>query len=120
MEWNFGIGIVVGVATGALPGYVVTERVVERVAAFGRTVIVRVCAIGAALLALVPAFFLAVVLGGNFGGAWAAYLVGQWAVAIGIGLGIGLVLATCLCGAAIVGAIAGVVVSRALGKHRAA
>jgi hypothetical protein len=120
MEAPFTIGVAVGVAIGAFLGYVVTERLVERIAAFGRAAIVRACAVGAGLLALVPASFPAFVLGGNFGGGWAAYLLGQWAVSIGIGLGIALALAVCLCGAAVVGAILGVIVSRALGKQRAA
>lgn len=119
MEARFAIGIAVGVAGGAFLGYLLTERVVERVTAFGRGAIVLACAIGAVLLALVPASFAALVLGGNLGGASAAFLLGQWAVAIGIEAGIALGLAICLWGAAAAAAPIGVVVSRALGKYRA-
>jgi hypothetical protein len=120
MNALFTVGFAVGFAGGALLGYLVTVRLVERVATLGRATIVRACALGAGVLALVPASFPAFVLGGNFGGAWAAFLLGEWAVAAGIGLGIALALAICLCGVAVVGAIVGVVVSRALGKQRAA
>jgi len=120
MSALFTIEVAVGFAGGALLGYLVTERLVNSIAILGRTSVVRVCALSAGLVALVPAAFYAFVLGGNFGGAWAASLLGEWAVAIGIGLGIALALAVCFCGAAIVGALLGIVVSRALGKGRAA
>jgi len=120
MNALFTIGVAVGFAGGGLLGYMVTERLVNGIATLGRTNVVRVCAFSAGLLALVPAAFYAFVLGGNFGGAWAASLLGEWAVAIGIGLGIALALAVCFCGAALVGAFLGVVVSRALGKGHAA
>ena len=120
MDAQFTIGFAVGFAVGALLCYLVTERIVRRITTLGRATVVRVCALAAGLLALVPASFPAFVLGGNFGGAWAAFLLGQWAVAFGIGFGIALALAICVCGAAVVGAVLGVVVSRALGKEHAA
>jgi len=120
MEPLIAIGVACGFAGGAFLGYVVTERLVERMATSGRAAIVRACAVGGALLALVPASFYAFVLGGNFGGASAAFLLGQWAAALGIGLGIALAFAICLGGAAVVGAILGIAISRALGRQRAA
>jgi hypothetical protein len=120
MHALFAIGVAVGFAAGGLLGYVFTRRVVERIAAFGRVTIVRACAFGAGLITAAPASFYAFVLGGNFGGAWAAFLLGQWAVAIGIGFGIASALAICIFLASACGAVLGVIVSRALGKEHAA
>jgi hypothetical protein len=120
MHALFAIGVAVGLLGATLLGYVVTKYLVERIAALGHAKTVRAFALGAALSAVVPACFPAYVLGGNFGGASAAFLIGGWAVAIGIGFGIALVLAICVCSAAVVGAILGAVISRALGRKHAA
>jgi hypothetical protein len=81
----FALGVAVGFAAGALLGYVATKRVVERIAVLGRATIVRTCAYGAALIAVVPGSFYAFVLGGTLGGGWAAFLFGQSQWALGSG-----------------------------------
>jgi len=120
MHALFAIGVAIGLAAAGLLGYTVTKRLVERIATPGHGTTVRAFAFGAGVIAVVPACFPAYVLGGTFGGAWAAVLIGPWAVAILIGFGIALVLAICICCAAMVGAILGAVVSRVLAKNHAA
>jgi hypothetical protein len=114
------IAIALGLFGGSIVGHLLAVRLVGRIAAMGQRNIVSGCAYAVGLLALLPAGFLAFVTGGNFGGSWAEALVGPSGVALGIGLGIGLCLAVFLFAAAIGGALLGVVVSRALGKQRAA
>ena len=120
MRALFETGVAVGFAGGALLGYVLTWRVVNRMATLGRATIVRACALAAGLIAAVPASFYAFVLGGNFGGAWADFLLGEWAVAIGIGFGIAVAFAICMFATAIVGAALGIIISRAIGRENAA
>ncbi|MFO1303886.1 MAG: hypothetical protein U1F54_09155 [Burkholderiales bacterium] len=120
MHTLFSVGVALGLVGGMWLGYVVTRRAVDRMAKMARATIVRGCAVAAAVFAVIPASFYAFVLGGNFGGAWAAFLLGEWAVAIGIGFGIALALAICIFVAAVLGGSLGVVISRALGKERAA
>jgi hypothetical protein len=120
METLIPIAIGLGLFGGAFVGYAIATRIVRRIASMGRSSIVHSCAAAVALLALVPAGFLAFVVGGNLGGAWAEVLLGSWAVALGIALGIGLSLSIVLCGAGVLGAFLGVIVSRAIGKQHAA
>ena len=120
MHTLFAIALAVGLIGGAFLGYALALRFVERIATFGRIGIIRACASGAGLLALLPAGFLAFVVGGNLGGAWAATLLGPWAVTLGIAFGVGPILAVCLCGAGVLGALLGVIVSRVLGEQHAA
>ena len=120
MDAPLFIGVAIGVAAGALLGYVATESVVERIGRFGRVAIVRTCAIAAGVIAVVPVSFFAFVVGGNMGGGSAAYLLGEWAVAFGIGFGIAVAFSICMLCAATFGAAIGVIISRTLGKDRAA
>ena len=114
------IAIALGLFGGAIVGYFVAVRLVGRMAPMGRLSIVNWCASAVGLLALLPAGFVAFVAGGNLGGAWAETFLGPLGVSLGIALGVGLCLAVLLCVAAAIGAALGVVVSRALGKQRAA
>jgi hypothetical protein len=114
------IAIALGLFGGAFVGYLVAVRLVRRIASMGRLNIVSGFASATGLLALLPAGFVAFVAGGNLGGAWAETVLGPLGVALGIALGVGLLLAVLLCIAAVIGAGLGVVVSRALGKRRAA
>jgi len=114
------IAIALGLFGGPIVGHLAAVRLVGHIASMGQRNIVSGCAYGIGLLALLPAGFLAFVTGGNLGGSWAEAFLGSSGVALGMGLGIGLCLAIFLFAAAVVGALLGVAVSRALGKQRAA
>jgi hypothetical protein len=64
-------------------------------------------AVAGILLATVPAIYLGVVIGGNLGGGWAAYLGSPIAVIAGIVLGFSLVAGIIL----VIGAVFGVAVA---------
>lgn len=120
MDALFALGVSVGLAVGAFLGYALTKHIVNRLAALGRARLVRASALVACLLVAVPVSFYALVLGGNFGGAGAAFLLGEWGISLGIGFGIAVAFGTCMVAAAILGASLGVLVSRALGKQHVA
>jgi protein-S-isoprenylcysteine O-methyltransferase Ste14 len=92
------IAIAVGILLGAGLGFV-GSRVVARVFLSRRWVA------GGALTALAPAFFLAFVIGGNFGGSYSAAALGS--PVPGLAFGVALVLGGVVVGGAILGGVIG-------------
>jgi hypothetical protein len=92
------IAVAVGILLGAGLGFV-GSRVVARI------LLTRGWVAAGALVALVPAFFLAFVVGGNFGGSYSAAVFGS--PVPGLAFGVALVLGVVVIGGAILGGILG-------------
>ena len=111
------IALGLGFAIGAAAAYVGARVLVRRIAQGSEAprAVVAVAFFGG-LIALLPAAFLSIVVGGNFGGSWAEAVWGTAAVPFGLALGIATVLAL---GTASGAVLAGFVFTLAFRSRRA-
>ena len=114
------IATIVGLAGGVALAYQLGRLVLPRAIAQSRHVALAVrLAIAGTAVALLPAFLLALVVGGTLGGTWGEQAFGQIGfpesgAPIGLALGIAIVFALVLVG----GALLGILVVRAIDSWR--
>jgi hypothetical protein len=82
------IATAAGLALGLLLAFLIAAPVVRWLSTgCMRPQLVRGAAVFGVILAAGPAFFLAIVVGGNLGGAWGEVALGSAGVVVGLGLG---------------------------------
>ena len=114
------VATILGLGGGLALTYVVASVLLPRLVANSRhmSFLVRLAYAGT-VVAVLPALFLSLVVGGTLGGAWGEYVFGQiglpsTGVAVGLALGVALVFALVLVG----GAAIGVFLGRAVAFYR--
>jgi len=91
----------VGVLTAIAAAHLLLRAALERLSLSStRLGLLRAVATLGGVVALLPAFFLAIIFGGNFGGSWGEQLFGSHGVSIGIRLGVATVFFVSIASAA--------------------
>ncbi len=110
--------IALGLLFGAAAGYVIGRRLVLLVAASAtRPSVVRISGALAGLVALAPSGFVAIVVGGNFGGSLGAFVLpNAIGVPLGLAIGIAAILGVCLLAGSLCGALLGRGISAFVGR----